>query len=99
MMELTAKLRIVAMMPHLIILSATLFITSLFPGSGYLFGPGFGIRCFADIRMVFAGQSTIGGLDCLEIVRRFLAHDGVIILLFRSFISRKSTLIEGTPVR
>ena len=80
LLELLVELRIVAVLPQLVVFGATLFITQHFPCFRHLFKAGFGIRLFADIRMVFAGQSAVGGLDSLEIVRRFHAHNGVIIL-------------------
>ena len=80
LLELTAELWVVAVLPQLVVLGASLLITQNFPGFCNLFKPGLRVSLFADIRMIFTGESTIGGLDCLEIVCRFHAHNGVIIL-------------------
>ncbi len=80
LLELTVELWVVAVLPQLVVLGASLFIAQDFPGFSNLFKPGLRVSLFADIRMIFTGESTIGGLDCLEIVCRFHAHNGVIIL-------------------
>ncbi len=80
LLELTVELWVVAVLPQLVVLGASLLITQYFPGFSNLFKPGLRVSLFTDIRMVFTGESTIGGLDCLEIVCRFHAHNGVIIL-------------------
>lgn len=74
---------------------APLLITQHFPCFSNLFETGFGIGFFADIWMVLAGQSAIGGLNRLEIVRRFHAHNGVIILKFHSIISLNQYIQKG----
>ncbi|MPN05170.1 hypothetical protein SDC9_152420 [bioreactor metagenome] len=80
LLELTVELRVIAVLPELIVLRASLLIAQHFPGFSDLFKAGFSIGFFTDIGMIFASQSAVSGLDSLEIVRRFHAHDGVIIL-------------------
>ena len=66
---LTAKVRIVAVLPQLVVFSAALVIFKHFPGFGEIFEPGFGIVFFTDIGVIFACQTAIGGLDGFQIVR------------------------------
>ena len=66
---LTAKVRIVAVLPQLVVFSAALVIFKHFPGFGEIFEPGFGIVFFTDIGVIFACQTAIGGLNGFQIVR------------------------------
>lgn len=66
---LTAKLRIVTVLPELVVFGAALVIFKHFPCFGEIFEFGFGIVFFADIGVVFTCQTAIGGLNGFQIVR------------------------------
>ncbi|SQA99886.1 Uncharacterised protein [Cedecea neteri] len=56
LVELLVKLRVVAVLPHLVVFGAALLVAQHFPGFRYFFKAGFCVGLFADVGVILRAR-------------------------------------------